>query len=394
VRRRLPTTARLVLVTLAATALVGIGAPAGAASTPGTSDSAGIEELQRDLNALGCNAGNIDGTLGPATVQAVRWFQSAARLNVDGIVGPLTTAALTRAAASGSPACTSVPAPAPLPAPGPDTAAANCRLEQIKAGAQDALLANEKMLKSGPYQCAGGFAYNAPTVQPAGGKAQQVIELLKWNGTAWQAVDRPVYCQAGSVPQQLYARTCLKKGTPANENRGTSDAAEVERMQRELNALGCNAGNIDGKVGPNTVNALKWFQTAAKLQPDGIVGPLTSAALTQAADTGSPNCRQTPKPGPVTPATTGVNGIPCTSAVLQTAAQATLRPGERIVLTGPFQCAGPWAYNQPTVNSGGTDRPVKLLMRWNGTAWQVVDRNAYCEGGTVPSVVAKLACQA
>jgi hypothetical protein len=89
-----------------------------------------------------------------------------------------------------------------------------------------------------------------------------------------------------------------------------------------------------------------------------------------------------------------VNGIPCTSAVLQTAAQATLRPGERIVLTGPFQCAGPWAYNQPTVNSGGTDRPVKLLMRWNGTAWQVVDRNAYCEGGTVPSVVAKLACQA
>lgn len=382
------------VVTVAAVAVLVGTVPAAAAGRPSTSDAAGIEELQRDLNALGCNAGTVDGTLGPNTIQAVRWFQTAAKLPVDGIVGPLTTAALTQAAAAGTPTCTSVPAPAPLPTPSGNTAAANCTLDAIKAGAQRSLLPGETMVKSGPFQCADGFAYNAPTVQPKGGKAQQVVELLKWNGSAWQPVDRALYCESGSVPKTIYAKTCLQKGTPARTNPGTSDAAQVQLMQRQLNALGCNAGTVDGKLGPNTTAAVRWFQTAAKLQVDGIVGPLTSAALTQAAAAGTPSCTQVPKPKPSSTTTsTGVNGIPCTSAVFANAARASLSPGETIVKTGPFQCAGPWAYNGPTISSGGTASQIPLLMRWNGSSWQVVDRNAYCESGGVPAVVADLACQ-
>lgn len=229
-------------------------------------------------------------------------------------------------------------------------------------------------------------------VGAAVGAATKVIELLKWNGSAWQAVDRSLYCQSGSVPETLYSRTCLAKGTPAKKNPGTSDAARVEQVQRELNALGCNAGTIDGKLGPSTTAAIRWFQTAAKITVDGIVGPQTNAALTQAAASGSPSCRQVPKPsaGPLKTST----GAPCTETAIAAGARAALKSGEQIVLTGPFQCAGNWVYNAPTVsNASGTQTQVIELMRWNGSAWQVVDRTTYCEAGGVPAAVSQKACQ-
>ena len=44
-------------------------------------------------------------------------------------------------------------------------------------------------------------------------------------------------------------------------------------------------------------------------------------------------------------------------------------------------------------DSAGTQTQVNELLRWNGTAWQVVNRAAYCESGGIPSVVAQKACQ-
>src|SRR5262245_47065272 len=112
-------------------------APAGAATAPGsTSDAAGIESLQRQLDALGCNAGAIDGKLGPNTIQAVRWFQTAAGIAVDGIVGVDTTGRLAQAAATGTPNCRSVTAPPPATAPPVSSAQAACTQAQIKTGAQ------------------------------------------------------------------------------------------------------------------------------------------------------------------------------------------------------------------------------------------------------------------
>ncbi|MFA5884090.1 MAG: peptidoglycan-binding domain-containing protein [Acidimicrobiia bacterium] len=376
-----------VVCALVGALVVAVGAPSGAATTPSTSDAAGMEALQRELNALGCNAGTIDGKLGPNTIQAIRWFQAASGITVDGIVGAITSAKLAQAAASGGPTCPSVPAPAPATS----TAAAACTEAAIRAGAQAALLANERMVKSGPYQCVDGLAYNAPTISASGGKPTQVIELLQWNGATWKAVNRSLYCESGSVPKLIYARTCLTGNTPANTNPGTSDAAAVQRMQRELNALGCNAGTADGKLGPKTTAAVRWFQAAAKLPVDGIVGPLTGPALTQASATGSPSCTQVPAP----PAPAKTKGGPdCTQAAIQAAAQKSLNAGERIVLSGPFQCGGIWASNGPTIaTAAGTRTQVNELMRWNGTAWQVVDRGAYCESGGIPAVVAQKACQ-
>ena len=34
-----------------------------------------------------------------------------------------------------------------------------------------------------------------------------------------------------------------------------------------------------------------------------------------------------------------------------------------------------------------------VLLRWNGSAWQVVDRGVYCDNGEVPAAIYQKACE-
>ena len=56
----------------------------------------------------------------------------------------------------------------------------------------------------------------------------------------------------------------------------------VKTLQNNLNSLGYNCGNADGIFGNNTLSAVKKFQSAYKLTPDGIVGPATTKAINNA----------------------------------------------------------------------------------------------------------------
>ena len=54
-----------------------------------------VKTLQENLNKLGHNAGTTDGIFGPATDKALKSFQRATGITVDGIAGPQTFAKIT-----------------------------------------------------------------------------------------------------------------------------------------------------------------------------------------------------------------------------------------------------------------------------------------------------------
>ena len=97
--------------------------------------------------------------------------------------------------------------------------------------------------------------------------------------------------------QALAARYGSSSSASSPNSPGTFDAptatlkpadtgAQVQTLQRELNGLGYTVGSIDGTYGPATVSAVKAFQQANGLTPDGVVGSKTLSALRAKATSG------------------------------------------------------------------------------------------------------------
>ena len=190
------------------------------------------------------------------------------------------------------------------------------------------------------------------------------------------------------------AGTAASAGSTSGKSSSAgADGNDVLDVQRELNTLGCEAGPLDGTLGPDTLGGIRRFQAAAGIAVDGIVGPRTRAALASAAATGTPRCPvgpappAPPKPGPATP--------PCTDAAIRPVVTASLLTGEQLVKLNAFFCAITWAVATPTVTSAAAPdgAPVTVLLRWSGSAWQAVDQGVYCDNGSVPAAIFPKACQ-
>lgn len=74
------------------------------------------------------------------------------------------------------------------------------------------------------------------------------------------------------------AATLLKVG---------STGSEVVKLQTNLKSLGYEVGSIDGIFGWKTRAAVRSFQQNAKIQVDGIAGPITQQALAGALRSGA-----------------------------------------------------------------------------------------------------------
>jgi peptidoglycan hydrolase-like protein with peptidoglycan-binding domain len=199
------------------------GGDDGSVSTDGTTTTAAsnnggssggdgndVLQIQRELSSLGCDPGPLDGTLGPDTEAAIRHFQSAAGIAVDGIVGPQTRAALASAAQSGAPRCPATPPPPP-PTTSPTTGGGGsppCTEAAIRPVVQASLSPGEQMFKLNKFNCAITWAVATPTVGSTQQNAVDITVLLRWNGQAWQVVDRGVYCDNGEVPAAIYQKAC------------------------------------------------------------------------------------------------------------------------------------------------------------------------------------------
>jgi hypothetical protein len=84
-----------------------------------------------------------------------------------------------------------------------------CDQGPIEAGVTASLLAGERIIKLNEFHCAITWAATTPTVAtPSSPDGVSVTVLLRWSGTAWQPVDRAVYCDAGQVPAAISAQGC------------------------------------------------------------------------------------------------------------------------------------------------------------------------------------------
>ncbi|MGZ4329137.1 MAG: peptidoglycan-binding domain-containing protein [Solirubrobacteraceae bacterium] len=193
-----------------------------------------VRALQDQLIWLGFDPGPVDGRYGPRTTDAVKRFQLAIGLEADGVVGTVTAEAL-RARS-----------------PDPPTRG---RIERVKAlQRQLSWLGLEPGLIDSRY---------GPLTTGAVKRFQEAHDLMV------DGVVGPATAEA------------LRASAP---ERATTDRVErVKALQQQLSALGLEPGPVDGRYGPQTTDAVKRFQQANDLKPDGIVDPLTQHALQRSA---------------------------------------------------------------------------------------------------------------
>ena len=97
------------------------------------------------------------------------------------------------------------------------------------------------------------------------------VRSVGMSGWTHYAIPVGLYSE-GEIPVEIVKRT-LRKG---------DSGEDVRELQETLNALCYNCGDADGVFGTKTKNAVVAFQTDAGLDPDGVVGRKTWAALAEA----------------------------------------------------------------------------------------------------------------
>ncbi len=218
------------------------------------SKGAAVKELQTLLKQAGFYTQALDGSFGPVTDAAVRKFQKANGLTVDGVAGPKTWAALRKATA-----------PKPPPPTAPTTTGTTATVKKGSSGA--AVKELQTLLKS--------KGYYSSTIDGSFGPATDAA-VRKFQKDNLMTVD-------GVVGPKTWA--ALRSSTPTAPvlKKGSSGAA-VKEAQLMLQKLGHYKLPLDGSFGPGTEAAVKAFQKAKGLSQTGQIDGNTLQKLRAAYD--------------------------------------------------------------------------------------------------------------
>jgi hypothetical protein len=156
--------------------------------------------IQQELADVGCHPGAVDGIMGPNTDEAIRAFQQAAGLEVDGELGPETEAALKKDAADGKQVC-GASTTTTTAGNTTTTAASNGQAPCTATALLGGLPAEGEKIAS--YQCADGYA--------AGTLTDGTKFLLQSEGGKWYAPSQdPCGSASAGIPPAI-----LEEGCPA-----------------------------------------------------------------------------------------------------------------------------------------------------------------------------------
>lgn len=230
------------------------------------SSGAHVTDLQNRLKELGYFTATSTGFFGTVTRAAVIAFQRDQGLAADGIVGPLTWAALD--AATGTSPGETPPAQRPM----------------LRFGSRGdfVTLLQDSLSRLG---------YNVGPVDGIFGNLTQAAVVafqrnrdLAADGIVgpitWAALDNAI----AELEEERETEEEIEEGVRPILREG--DTGEYVRiLQEKLKLTGHFAGSITASFGHETTEAVRSFQADNGLTPDGIVGPLTWAALDSATAT-------------------------------------------------------------------------------------------------------------
>ncbi|WP_314409220.1 peptidoglycan-binding protein [Streptomyces kroppenstedtii] len=216
-----------------------------------------VTELQNLLNAHGAGLA-VDGQFGAGTLYAVREYQAATAIAVDGRVGPATKSKLY--ATGGS-------APAPV-----NLNSSACPANIVQGAKGGCVTELQRLLRHQGYAVDVDGDFGAGTASAV--RAFQSSRGLTADGQVGQATKRALYDTDESPSTSLDLRS---SSCPENIVEGQSGGC-VATLQSLLNGKGQSL-DVDASFGPRTLAAVKAFQSASGLTADGAVGPTTKAAL-------------------------------------------------------------------------------------------------------------------
>ena len=222
-----------------------------------------VQSLQQSLKKLGFYTGSIDGKYGSGTVSAVKAFQRAAGLTVDGKAGAKTLSAIAEGKVTNNNASNTTA--------GSTTPSTVQTLSQGDSGSRVKTL-QESLKKLGYYTGTVDGKYGAATTKAV--KAFQRDANLYADG------------KAGAKTLAAIAEGKVTKADSGSLSLGDS-GSKVKSLQESLKKLGYYTGSIDGQYGNGTYNAVKAFQQARGLTADGKAGEKTLSALANAYATES-----------------------------------------------------------------------------------------------------------
>jgi peptidoglycan hydrolase-like protein with peptidoglycan-binding domain len=215
-----------------------------------------VRNLQNRLRELGYFNAPATGYYGEITATAVRQFQADSGLSVDGIFGARTRRALFGGSSSLTPAASS-PRRTTIP---------------LRQGARgEAVVRLQNQLQQLGY-------FDGPATGYYGRLTADAVQRLQTD--RGMTPDGMVGQQTQMVLQQNAPTPSVAMDTNLLQRGSTGEA--VAQLQDQLRQLGYLQAESTGFYGPLTETAVESFQRDRNLNPDGVVGNNTQAALNRA----------------------------------------------------------------------------------------------------------------